>query len=120
MGAAHELGQLFLGDFDEELTGLDGGEHILSECSLLDPVGKAFGNAVVHIGLDQGTPDFLGGFRDVGFGDGGFPADALERLLEAVTEVLEHGEGKGSPLPAAPELAGVSAVCSRPKHIFFR
>ena len=95
--AAHEFGELLLRDFHKELARAHGGEDLLANGLVLHPVGEAFGDAVVHIRLDEGTADFLGGFGNVGFGDRGLALDALEGLFEAVAEVLEHGEGKGRP-----------------------
>ncbi len=96
MLSAHEIGELLLRDLDEELTWLDRGQDLLSEGLLLDAVRETFRDAVVHVGFDEGTSDFLGGFGNVGLRDGGFAFDALKRLIETVAEVLKHGGRKVS------------------------
>ena len=102
MLSAHEFGELFLRDFHEELTRSHGGEDLLADGLVLHPIGEALGDAVVHIRLDEGTADFLGGFGNVGFGDRGLALDALKGFFEAVAEVLEHGDGKGRPGKGGP------------------
>ena len=94
--STHERRELFLGDFDQELTRLDGSQHLLAHGLLFDPVGKALGYTVIHIGLHQGPADFFGRVGNVRFGNGGFTFQALECLLESVAEIFKHEDSKGS------------------------
>ena len=88
--STHQRGQFVVHNLDHELRRLHGGEHVLSECFLLDGVGETLGHFVVDVSVKEGTPHVFEGFGHVDFGDAAFTFEDFERPLESFAEIIEH------------------------------
>ena len=88
----HELRQLFVGDFDEQLTGLDGGEHLSSQRLFFDCLDEILRRFEVDIGIEQGLSNFFQGVANIDFRDRAVSFQHFEGALKPFLEIFKHAE----------------------------
>ena len=81
--ATHEGGQFVLYDFDHQLAGLEGGQHVLPQCFGFDRVGEGLGYLIVYVSFDECFPDVFQSFGDIDFCDFPLAFEYLERPFES-------------------------------------
>ena len=59
-------------------------DHVLPQGLGLDFFGKVFGDFEAYVGIQQGPPDFLHGFRNIVFGNTALAFEGPHRLFEAI------------------------------------
>jgi len=88
---AHEGRQFLVGDFHEQLAGLQGGKHLAAQCLFLYPGGELLCRLEVHVGVEQGLAHFLERIPHVDLGDAAVPAEDLERAGKFFLQLIKHG-----------------------------
>ena len=115
LGRAEDVGQLVADDLHDLLGGREAVEDGLVEGPDLDPRLEVLDHLVVDVGLEEGHPDHLQGFAHVFFGDLALALEELDRLLDPVGQLVEHGP-KDSINQGTPSLVPDFARMS-PAHI---
>ena len=82
---AHELRQLVVNNLHQQLTRLDGSEHVHTHRLLLHRVCKLLGNLIVHVGIQQSTTNILQRLGNINLRDFALTFQYLERPFKSVT-----------------------------------
>ena len=69
---------------DELLVGTYAAHNLRAHGPAAHVLNKILDNAEADIGLQQGAPHLLQGAFDVGFGDGGLPPEAFNRIFKTL------------------------------------
>ena len=84
IATAHDLHQLLMHQLDELLVGAHSPHHLGAHGPAAHLLDKILDNAEADIGLQQGAAHLLQGALHVGFGDGGLPPQALNRIFKTL------------------------------------
>jgi hypothetical protein len=88
--AAEHLHQLVVDDLDDLLGGVERLGDLLAEGPLADLGGEAAHHGDRDVGVEQGSTDLADRLVDVRLGEAAVATQALERLCDAIGEVVEH------------------------------
>ena len=91
--AAHQRGELLVDDLHDLLAGIEALQHALADAALADLRGELLDDLEVDVGLEQGEPDLAHGAIDVCLAQLAARANAGERVLKAIGELVEHQGG---------------------------
>ena len=84
-------------DFNEELSGLDRGQHFTPQGLLFDGLNKILGGLEIDVRVQQCFPHFLQRITDVDFSDGSVSFQHLEGAFKSFLEVFKHVFHSGFP-----------------------
>ncbi len=93
LGAAHEVRQFVVDDFDDLLGGGEAFEHVVADGPFLDFGDEVFDDFEVDVGLQEGHAHFAHSVVDVCFGQFAPAPEFFECLLEFIGQAFEYHEG---------------------------
>ena len=93
-GSAHEFGDFVANNFDHQLAGLQGLQHVLTHCTVFDAVGKVFGEFVVYVSVNKGTTYVFDGFGYVDVRNFTASRQTVQRGINFFAQGFKHNPGK--------------------------
>jgi hypothetical protein len=92
--STHEFDQFVVHNLHNRLSRSQATRYFLAHCATPDPIDKRLYRRQRNIGFEKRHTDIAKSINDMIFGQSTSTPEALKRLLESISQLIEHGESR--------------------------